>query len=59
MENTAIAAQWHNPGLEQMRTRLNAAAVEKETKEEKLLTFGRPQVVRNPQQDTLTSTANP
>jgi len=30
-----------------------------ETKEEKLLTFGRPQVVRNPQQDTLTSTANP
>ena len=59
MENTAIAAQWHNPGLEQMRTRLNAAAVEKETKEEKLLTFGRPQIHRNLKQNTFVSTAKP
>ena len=37
----------------------NAAAVQAETKEKKLLTLGRPQVGRDLQQDTLTSTANP
>ena len=52
-------AKWHNLRLQQMRTSPNAAAVDTETKEEKLLTFGRILVGRDLQQDTLISTANP
>lgn len=43
MENTAIVAEWHNPNLQEMRTSPNAAAIGTETKEENLLTSGRPQ----------------
>jgi len=42
-----------------MRTTPNAATVVAEMKEKKLLTFVRPPVERNLQQDTLPSTANP
>ena len=58
MESTAIVAGQHNPRLQQMSTSTNAAATDTKTKEEKLLTFGRPQVDRNLQQDTFASTAN-
>jgi len=43
--------------LLQIRTSINAAATE--TKEENPLTFGRPYVSKDLQQDILTSTANP
>jgi len=46
MKNTAVIADGHNCRLQQMRTSPNAAAVDTETKEEKLLTFGRPPVGR-------------
>jgi len=59
MESTAIIAEWHNPGLQQTRTSPNAAAVDTETNEEKLLTFSRPLVGKDLQQDTLTTSANP
>ena len=59
MESIAVIAEWHNPRLQEMRTSPNAAAVDAETKEEKLLTFGRPPVGKDLQQDTLTFTANP
>jgi len=42
MESIAVIAEWHNPKLQQMRTSLNAAAVDTEMKEENLLTSGRP-----------------
>jgi len=42
-----------------MRTSPNVATVGTETKEEKLHTFGRPQVGRDIQQDTLTSIVIP
>jgi len=42
-----------------MRTSPNAAAVDMETKEEKLLTFGRSQVGRYLQRNTLTSPCQP
>ena len=59
MESTAIIAGWHSPRLQQIRTSLNAAAVDAETKEENLLTFRRPQAGRDLQRDTVTSTATP
>jgi len=46
VKSTAIIAEWHNLGLRQMRTSPNAAAVDTETKEKRLLTFGRPPVCR-------------
>jgi len=55
IESTAIVAGQHNPRLQQMRTSTNAAATDTKTKEEKLLTFGRPQVGRDLQQNALTS----
>ena len=57
MESTAIIGERHNSGLQQIRTRPNAAATV--TEEEKLLTFGRHPVGRDLQQDPLASTANP
>ena len=42
-----------------MRTSPSAAAVDTETKEEKLFTFKRHPVGRDLQKDTLTSTASP
>ena len=42
IESTAITPEWHNPRLQEMRTSPNAAAVDAETKDEKLLTFRRP-----------------
>jgi len=42
-ESIAIIARWQSPRQQQMRTSPNAAAVDAETKEENLLTFGRPQ----------------
>jgi len=39
--------------------RTNTGAINTETKEEKLLTFERPQVDRKLQQGTLVSTVNP
>lgn len=59
MENTVIIAGWQSPRLQQMRTSLNAAAVDSETKEENLLTLRRPQVGWDLQQDTLSSAAKP
>jgi len=59
MEGTAIIEKQHNPRLQQMRTSTNAAAANTETKEEKPLTLRRPQVGRDLQQNTLTSTASP
>ena len=41
-----------------MKTSPNAAAVDAKTKEEKRLTFRKPEIGRNLEQDTLTSTAN-
>jgi len=58
-ENTGITARWQSPRLQPMRTSPNAAAVDTEMKEELLLTFGRPHIGRNSQQDTLASIANP
>jgi len=59
MESTAIIAGWQSLWLQQMKTNPNAAAIDAEMKEKKLLTFRRPQVGRDLQQDALTSTANP
>ena len=56
-KSTAIIAKWHNHRLQQMRTSPNAAATD--TKEEKPLTWGRPPVSRDLQQDTLAPAANP
>jgi len=42
-----------------MRTSPNAAAMDTESKEEKLLTFTGPQLGRELQQDTHTFTTNP
>ena len=47
MASTAIAANWHNSKLQQVRANPNAAAMDTETKHEKLLTFGRPMIVRD------------
>jgi len=57
MESTAIKAEWRNPRLQQMRT--NHSKTNTETKEEKQLTFRKPQMYRELQGDTLTSTASP
>jgi len=57
MESTAIKAEWRNPRLQQMRT--NHSKTNTETKEEKQLTFRKPQMHRELQGDTLTSTASP
>ena len=59
MESTAIWAEWQSLWLQQMMTNSKAAAVDAETKEENSFTFGRPQVHRDLQQDTLSSAANP
>jgi len=59
MESTVIVAEQHNPRLQKMRTSPNAPAVDTETKEEKLLTFRRPQVGSDLQGDPFASTANP
>lgn len=59
MESTAIIAGWQNLCMQQMRTSPSAALMDTETKEEDLLTLRRPQVVKDLQQDTLVSTANP
>ena len=59
MERIAITAERHNPRLQQRRTNPYTTAMDTEIKEEKVLTFGRPQVGRDLQQDTPTSTANP
>jgi len=58
MESTAIITEWHNARLQQMKTSPNAAAVDPKTKEEKRLTFRKPEIGRNLEQDTLPSTAN-
>jgi len=58
-ESIAIIARWQSPRQQQMRTSPNAAAVDAETKEENLLTFGRPQAGWDFQQDPLTFTASP
>jgi len=42
-----------------MRTSPNTAALDAETKEEKLLTFEKPWVSRDIQQDTCASSAKP
>jgi len=59
MENTAITAGQQSSRLQQARINPSAAAIETKTKEKKLLTFRRPHIDRNLQQDILTSTANP
>ena len=59
IEITAISAGRHNPRLQQMRTSTNGAPISTETKEEILLTFGRPLACRDLQQDALTFTASP
>ena len=59
MESTAITVEWHNARLQQTKTSPNAAAMDAETKEEKLLTSGRPPAARDHQQDNLASTNNP
>jgi len=43
-ESTIIIEGWHNPWLKQTGTSPNAATMNIKTKEEKLLTFGRPQL---------------
>jgi len=43
MKITAIIAVWYNLRLQQMRTSPDAVTMDAETKEENLLTFGRPQ----------------
>ena len=52
MESTVITAGWRSPRLQKARISPNAAAVDTETKEKKLLTLKRPQVGRDLQQDT-------
>ena len=47
IESIATIAERHNPRLQQIKTSPNAAAMDTEPKEEKLLTFGRPQVGRD------------
>lgn len=47
MESIAIVAEQHNPRLQQMRASPNAATMDAETKEEKLLTFRRPLLHRD------------
>jgi len=59
MENTAKTAGWQSPRLQQVRRSPNAAAMDAETMEKKLLALGRALVGSDLQQDTLTSTANP
>ena len=59
IESIAIIVGWQSHWLQQTRTSPNAAAVNTKTKEENLLTIGRPQVDWDLQQDTFTSTANP
>lgn len=56
---TAIIVGWQSLWLEQMRTSPHATDIDTETKEQSSLNFGRPQVGRDLQQDTLASTANP
>jgi len=59
MESTAVAAGWQSLQLQQARINPSAAAIDTKTKEKKLLTFRRPHIDRDLQQDILTSTANP
>ena len=59
MENTGIIVKWHNPRLQHTRTSPNTAATNAKTKEETLLTFRRPQVHRDLEQNALISTATP
>lgn len=59
MESITVVAGWHNPRLKQMKTSSNAAAMDIETKEEKLLTLGRSQIGRDLQRNILASTAKP
>lgn len=58
MESTTTVVEWHNPQLQQMKTSPSTAGIDKKKKEEKLPTFGRPQVDRDLHQDTLTFTTN-
>lgn len=58
MEITAVISGQQSPRLQQIRTSPNTAATGKERKEENLLTFGKPQVGRDLQHNTLASTAN-
>lgn len=50
MESTAIKVGWQSPRIQQKRTNPNAV-IDTETKEEKLLTSGRPQVGRDLQHE--------
>jgi len=59
IENIAIKAEWQIPWLQQMRINSNATDRECRNEGKKLLTFGRPPVNRNLQQDTLTSPVDP
>jgi len=58
MESIAMIAERYNPRLQQIRTNPNTTAIDAEINKEKLLTFGKPQIHKNPQRDALTSTAN-
>jgi len=59
VESIAIIVGWQSLWLQQMRTSPNAAAIDTEMKEKNLLTFGRPQIGKDLQENILTSTANP
>jgi len=50
---------WQSLWLQQMRTSPNAAAMDTEMEEKKLLTLGRSQVCGDLQRDLLTSTISP
>lgn len=58
MESIAIIAEQHNTRIQQVRTSPNAALVDTEMKEEKLLSFGRPPVGKDLKKYTLSSAAN-
>ena len=53
-----MIAERYNPRLQQIRTNPNTTAIDAEINKEKLLTFGKPQIHKNPQRDALTSTAS-
>lgn len=53
MESATITAEKQDPKLQQVRICSNANAVGKEIREKTLLSFGRPQVCRGLQQETL------
>lgn len=58
-ERAAIPAEQQGLQLQQVRICLNTAALDTETKEQKLFTFRRPKVGIDLQRETLTSSANP